>query len=177
MWRNFFVLLTLIVLSTTCNNLFGTLDPENLKFNSQFVSSARVVNGNVARRGQFPWQALIYIRTTNNQRIFCSGALISDAAVLTEADYLLDSLERRVFVGSNIFGQGIQVLGKQFRTHPRYNPNSAENNGYNIAVLRLAERVPLSRLVQPLRLTPDRYEYYDFPNQSVQFAGFGSSCK
>ena len=41
----------------------------------------RITNGNLATRGQFPWQAAIIIDNT----YFCSGSLISNRWVLTAA--------------------------------------------------------------------------------------------
>lgn len=178
MWRKFLLLLSLTAFSVTCESLYGSSDLSDIKFNNDSVSPPRLVNGLTARTGEYPWHAIIYARIRNaNNWIFCSGVLVSDLAVLTEAGCLVNSVEIRVFLGSNIFARGVQVLGAQFRTHPYYTPNSAGTDGYNIAVLRLATRVPLSHFIRPISLVPSRYEYYNFPGQPVRFAGFGSTCK
>jgi secreted trypsin-like serine protease len=41
----------------------------------------RITNGNTASRGQFPWQAALYVDGSS----FCGGSLISDLWVLTAA--------------------------------------------------------------------------------------------
>ncbi|RZC39284.1 Trypsin domain containing protein, partial [Asbolus verrucosus] len=47
-------------------------------------SGLRVIGGDIARAGQFPWQAAIY-KDTDEGRYFCGGALISDQWILTAA--------------------------------------------------------------------------------------------
>lgn len=42
----------------------------------------RIIGGQEAYAGQFPWAAAIYI-TTNNGNYFCGGALLSSLYVLT----------------------------------------------------------------------------------------------
>lgn len=175
MWQRVVAFISLFVISVNCNDLYGSFNVTDLKFlDDNNTAINRVVNGAEARTGQFPWHALIYIRHRNNQWTFCSGALISNAAVLTEAGCLLHNIETRVFLGSTRFGGGHVVSGAQFITHPWFVSHGA---GYNLAILRLARPVPLSRVIQPIGLPPLRYEHFSFPNQAVRFAGFGSASK
>jgi secreted trypsin-like serine protease len=46
------------------------------------ISAPRIIGGETARSGQFPFSAAIYIRTEDGS-YFCGGALISNQWVLT----------------------------------------------------------------------------------------------
>jgi len=161
-----FLLLTIALASINCRNLEMSelFNPINVE------SDSRVANGAIARPGEFPWHVTVYVRRANNW-IFCAGALVSNQAVLTEADCLKHGLEARVIVGATLFGKGQQVLCTGFALHPKHN---AENRSYNLAVLRLKQKVATSHLVQHILLPPISYEHYPFTNQVVRLSGHGS---
>lgn len=48
------------------------------------ILASRIIGGNLAFAGQFPWQAAIY-KHTSEGRYFCGGSLISREWVLTAA--------------------------------------------------------------------------------------------
>ena len=54
-----------------------TLDKKTIK-------NARIIGGQVASPGQFPWQVAIYKNTTDG-RFFCGGAIINEQWILTAA--------------------------------------------------------------------------------------------
>lgn len=52
------------------------------KVNNSVEVNGRIIGGQEAFAGQFPWAAAIYI-TTNDGNYFCGGALLSSLYVLT----------------------------------------------------------------------------------------------
>lgn len=62
-------------------------DPVRLRtFNQTFeIEDGRIVNGNRARQGQFPYQAGLSIRDNQNRNFKCGGSLISNLWILTAA--------------------------------------------------------------------------------------------
>lgn len=140
-------------------------------------NDTRVVNGNLAGRGQFPWHATVLVRRADDSWIFCAGALLSRNTVLTHADCVVRSDAVLVLLGTNSFNTGLRIPINRFTVHPRYNTNGNRHSFFNIAVLRLSQRVNLSRSVQPISLPARKFEFFAFENQLSRFAGFGSNCK
>jgi secreted trypsin-like serine protease len=52
-------------------------------------SEARIVGGQVASPGQFPWQAAIY-KYTADGRYFCGGSLYNEQWILTAAQCVIE---------------------------------------------------------------------------------------
>lgn len=136
----------------------------------------RVINGKLAGRDQFPWEATVFVRRSDRW-IFCSGALLSRNTVLTHADCLVRGEPTNVLLGSNTFNSGLRVQVPRYTVHPRYNTNNNRNQFFNIAVLRLAQLVTLSRSIQTIALPPIRYDHFAFEQLPARFAGFGTNCK
>lgn len=154
--------------SSNLTELVGTPDE---------IFDTRVVNGNVAGTNQFPWQATVFVRRGKSSTIFCSGALLSRHTVLTHADCLARSTQAWVLLGSTTFHRGLRVNVARFNIHPRFFSNNNRHQFFNIAVLRLATIVPLSRNIQTIALPPQKFEGFAFQNQTARFSGFGSNCK
>lgn len=172
MWSKTVFLVSIVVALSYCQNQdisenFNTLFEES-------SSHARIVNGAAARPAQFPWHAAIFTQRHDKRRIFCAGALVSNLAVVTDADCLINGAHVRVLLGSIVFNKGTEVLGKGFALHPKYNPR---NRSYNLAILRLATKVQTNTYIQPISLPPLRYEFYTFPSQVAQLSGHGSIRK
>lgn len=170
MFSQIFLLLSIACATIHCHTLktseiFHPVSVEN--------SNTRITNGAIARPGEFPWHAVIYVRQANNW-IFCAGALVSNQAVVTEADCLIHGTEVRVVLGNTLFGKGKQVIANGVALHPKHH---TENRSYNLAVIRLSEKVPFGQFVQPVHLPPISFEHYQFANQIVRLTGHGSKSK
>ncbi|XP_069610279.1 complement C1r-A subcomponent-like isoform X1 [Ranitomeya imitator] len=134
----------------------------------------RVLNGNEAENGNFPWQALL--RSPGR----AGGVLIDESWVLTAAHVLkpgrsadLDLKNLHVFLGDveidNLVYNGL-VKVKAFYIHPDY---STENFDNDIALIQLENPVTMNRNVSPICL-PENTEASLYDSGRVGYvSGFG----
>nr|XP_050035767.2 transmembrane protease serine 9-like [Dermacentor andersoni] len=131
----------------------------------------RIVGGQPADAGEWPWQvSLRKAGRDGRTRHFCGGGLISDQWVATAAHCVVTQFGGviqpastiKVRVGEHdqsvLEGEEIQVNARQIFKYHGY-------QGYNndIALIKLAKRVRLSRRVRPVCL-PHRDEVFEGKN-------------
>nr|CAD7462023.1 unnamed protein product [Timema tahoe] len=110
---------------------------------------SRITNGEQASRGQFPYQAALYL----DGRSFCGGSLISTTWVLTAAHCTLGIDTVTVHLGAqnlNAVEAGkVTVATRNLVSHANYNPSNLNND---ISLIRLPSAVTLNGqcLHQPL---------------------------
>ncbi|XP_057695061.1 mannan-binding lectin serine protease 1 isoform X1 [Corythoichthys intestinalis] len=125
----------------------------------------RVVGGRAAEPGNFPWQVLLSVEDSSrvpSERRFGSGALLSDAWVLSAA-HVLSSRRRRVGAVP-VDPRHVKVLAgvvdkreagglsvTRVVLHPDFRPSDFDND---IALVRLSVRVALAAAVRPICLPP-----------------------
>ncbi|NP_956650.1 vitamin K-dependent protein C precursor [Danio rerio] len=106
-----------------------------------------VMGGNVGKRGESPWQALIL---NHLGRFHCGGVLIDENWVLTAAHCLETSSKFSVRLGDyqrfKFEGSEVTLPVKQHISHPQYNPITVDND---IALLRLDGPVKFSTYILP----------------------------
>ncbi|CAN9509444.1 unnamed protein product [Ophioblennius macclurei] len=115
------------------------------------ANNVRIVGGQEAQPGSWPWQVALYISDSFN----CGGTLISDRWVLTAAHCLtadqLDVVE--VVLGmhnvSDPSADQVALRLEQIVCHPDYNDFTFEND---ICLLKLAADATFSDTVQPICL-------------------------
>ncbi|XP_078785950.1 mannan-binding lectin serine protease 1 isoform X3 [Oryzias latipes] len=150
----------------------------------------RIVGGQSAASGLFPWQALLSVEDLSrvpHDRWFGSGALLSDLWVLTAA-HVLRSHRRdpsvvpvapehvKVFLGLHRIRDKHLSTGRlvnRILLHPHFEPSNYNND---IALLRLGGRVEFSSNVRPVCLPPaHRQDHHLFPppNTLGVVAGWG----
>ena len=144
----------------------------------------QIFKGKNAKHEDFPWQVSIGSTARDGdafERHFCGGSLISDRWVLTAAHCLEDFPIKtlRVVHGATDLrradgAETRKVVNVCF--HPDYIGNPEENDGNDIALLRLSEPIdaPTSDAKLKLPETGDA-EKFIFPNASAVVTGYGKT--
>lgn len=116
----------------------------------------RIVGGQDAYRGQFPYYALLNM-TVMDGNALCGGVLISNEWILTAAHCLYDTLDGEIHLGSlraaNVSEEGRIVIEFDMddrRVHPRYYPSIVWND---IGLIKMPKSVEFSAVIQPIKLT------------------------
>uniref|UniRef100_H2Y821 Peptidase S1 domain-containing protein n=1 Tax=Ciona savignyi TaxID=51511 RepID=H2Y821_CIOSA len=109
----------------------------------------RIVGGNEAKPGSWPWQAAL-VRTSTSLP-FCGGSIISPRAILT-AGHCLDRSPSsvKVYVGRYVAaGNAGEALMNvvNITIHPKYNPVTLDND---IAILKLEKSIVYNSTIRPI---------------------------
>lgn len=136
------VLVAVVLLSCSADDSGSTIDIES-----------RIVNGRPSTRGQFPYYALVLIKTKNGTGA-CGGSLISNQWVLTAAHCVVDAQSFEVHLGalnlSNKTESGrVIVQSKTAFAHPLYVPSVVWND---IALIALEAPVEFSDTIKAIQL-------------------------
>uniref|UniRef100_A0A182Q608 Peptidase S1 domain-containing protein n=1 Tax=Anopheles farauti TaxID=69004 RepID=A0A182Q608_9DIPT len=129
--------------------------------------SWRVVNGETAVLGQFPYQARLTLQLTNGQRATCGGSLLNEEWVLTASHCVQNVQSVEVHLGTTDFDGGKVLTSTEFFAHENYNPLFVVND---VALVKLPEPVEFSDNIQPVRLPTGSNNYADQP---VVVSGWG----
>nr|CAD7410268.1 unnamed protein product [Timema poppensis] len=131
---------------------------------------SRITNGEQASRGQFPYQAALYL----DGRSFCGGSLISTTWVLTAAHCTLRIDTVTVHLGAqnlNAVEAGkVTVATRNLVNHASYNPSNLNND---ISLIRLPSEVALNAFIQLVRLPSHSQASNTFAGDAVVVSGWG----
>ncbi|XP_015588120.1 chymotrypsin-2-like [Cephus cinctus] len=119
--------------------------------------SSRIVGGEVAKTGEFPWQ----VSLRNNGRHFCGGGLVSLQHVLTAAHCMVgkDTSLLTVITGSNSLASGGETHGvRNISIHRNYVGGSVTSYRYDVSVLTLAAEITESSVQYPIGLPIENTE-------------------
>ncbi|KAJ1527974.1 hypothetical protein ONE63_007904 [Megalurothrips usitatus] len=116
----------------------------------------RIINGQKAVLGQFPWQAGLLADFGEEGKAWCGGSIIHSQWILTAGHCVDDNaLGYQVSVGSLGSEQGGEVTRQVFRglttfyQHPAYNPYFIDND---IAIIPLPSHIKFSAWCRPVQL-------------------------
>ncbi|XP_055599208.1 collagenase-like [Uranotaenia lowii] len=127
----------------------------------------RIVNGNFAVLGQFPYFAQIFL-TVDGFNSLCGGSIISNRWILTAA-HCADGVSRfQIFVGSVEITKGTQYFFQEKYIHPNYNMYL----NYDIALIRVNSTIIFTDYVKPITL-PSIGELNQYEGYKPLIMGFG----
>ncbi|XP_063913451.1 brachyurin-like [Zophobas morio] len=102
----------------------------------------RIIGGNEANAGQFPFAAAIY-KQTSTGTYFCAGALINSQWIATAGQCVADAVIFTVRVGSNSLNandpNALRLATDTYFLHPDYNPDTLE---HDVGLIKL--RLPIT---------------------------------
>ncbi|KAJ3656364.1 hypothetical protein Zmor_015447 [Zophobas morio] len=111
---------------------------------------SRIIGGDLARAGQFPYSASIYIRTADGT-YFYSGALLNNQWVLTAGQCVDGGLLFTIRLGTNSLTANdaslVRVATDTYFLHPQYNGETLEND---IGLIKFREPITYSTYIQPI---------------------------
>ncbi|RZC41178.1 Trypsin and/or DUF1986 domain containing protein, partial [Asbolus verrucosus] len=112
----------------------------------------RIIGGDDARAGQFPFAAAIYVQT-DSSRSFCGGALLSREWVITSGNCVNKASIFTIQIGShtltNSDPERETFTSSEYVLHPDFNPDTIEND---IALIKLRMPVTFTAYIQPVNL-------------------------
>lgn len=144
----------------------------------------RIVGGEVARPGAWPWMVVLGKPGSfgNQFQVSCGGTILNMDTIITAAHCFGNGNQDPTHVhvgdtdlGSSNDGIGEDITFSQIIRHPNWSARTLEND---IAILKLSRPATFSRNVQPACL-PYAYEGRDLPsllrNSQPTVAGWGST--
>ncbi|KAJ2940588.1 hypothetical protein O0L34_g6529 [Tuta absoluta] len=155
---------------------------------------SRIVNGQRAQPGQFPWQALLglqgekYFKLGRMKLSFkavsltCGASLISKQHLITAAHCVSDpgsswiATTIEVELGSTRRGNGVSVCTQEYFVHPKWNMEDLEND---IAIIRIPTAYDQikgynPKLIAPISLPASSGKINnDFVGHTAIASGFG----
>lgn len=134
--------------------------------------TTRIINGEDAEEGQFPYQVSLRNERMGSQH-FCGGSILNDEYILTAAHCVqgLNSIPSLVVavVGSHRLSRGGQTIRlKAIISHKQYNSQRFIND---IALLRTASKIHFTDLIQPIALPAENIA----ANTKILVSGWGKT--
>lgn len=133
----------------------------------------RVVYGNLASTGQFPYYGYSVL-TRSTVTALCGSSLIKADWVVTAAHCMRDVRSGQIYFGSTdnkVVRVSSSIRG--YVIHPSYNPSTVAND---IALVQLYSSVPLSASVQVIRLPSLSQVGRSFDGVRLAVSGFGKTA-
>jgi secreted trypsin-like serine protease len=169
------VLLLVICSGSSCQSRRLKFLPENLSLSllkeKLLDKSERIVYGNVASEGQFPYfgYAVLHYQASMN---FCGSTLISQLWVLTAAHCMEEVLAAQVFFGSvDKLNMPTSRSASEFIVHESYNQPTPLAN--DIALIKLSSPIIFNHSVRPVRLPKASDQTFSFSRVLLVAMGFG----
>ncbi|XP_033327098.2 proclotting enzyme [Megalopta genalis] len=183
-------------LSTTESNAVSVAEPSVSNLDNNFIQDDeecgvrnsgkyRVVGGEEALPGRWPWMAAIFLHGAKRTEFWCGGSLIGPRHILTAAHCMRDQRQRpfaarqfTVRLGDIDLERDDEPSApetytvKQIHAHPKFSRVGFYND---IAVLELTKPVRKSPYVIPICLPQSRYRNERFTGARPTVVGWGTT--
>ncbi|XP_043919152.1 mannan-binding lectin serine protease 2 [Protopterus annectens] len=136
----------------------------------------RVIGGQKAELGEFPWQVLVTV-----DGHIGGGSLLFDKWILTAAHVLsghkdVSAIELKMGLIKRQSSEYVQVLPEKVFIHSKYKPDSQKSRYDNdIALIKLKHKVPISANVKPICLPGNDVRYNVESKTLGTVSGFGKT--
>ncbi|XP_075956494.1 ST14 transmembrane serine protease matriptase a [Anarhichas minor] len=154
-------------------------DEENCDCGRSIFKTSRIVGGEDADEGQFPWQVSLHVKSFGH---VCGAAIISPMWLVTAAHCVQDDARTRfsqpgtweAYLGLHRQGNiGPSVVKRNLKKvipHPNYNAHTYDND---IALMQLDSPVKYSDYIRPICMPAPQH---DFPvGSTVWITGWGAT--
>ncbi|XP_076817749.1 transmembrane protease serine 9-like [Clavelina lepadiformis] len=146
-----------------CAQTYATLEEcGKQNFAPHFTTSQRIIGGEEAINGSWPWQAsLVNIIDGSN---LCGGSIVHERFILTAAHCFTDSTgssDIGVYVGRHSYqsqSEGKLFLLKNIIRHPAYDYNNLQND---IALLELEDAISFATNIGKICYPPANHSWID----------------
>ncbi|GJQ69449.1 hypothetical protein Trydic_g6558 [Trypoxylus dichotomus] len=119
----------------------------------------RIVGGQEASEGQFPWQ--VSLRTYFDKKHFCGGSIINSRWILTAAHCVATISEEEITIVAGTLSLtrgGQEHAASKIVTHSDFDNYTLEND---IALIQLESELQLSNEIQPIKLETSNVNIVD----------------
>ncbi|XP_062242553.1 ST14 transmembrane serine protease matriptase a [Platichthys flesus] len=140
-------------------------DEENCDCGRSMFKTSRIVGGQDAEVGEFPWQISLHVKNFGH---VCGASLISPRWLVTAAHCVQDDARTRysqpgtweAYIGlhtqSKTGSPAVKMNLKQVISHPNYNEYTFDND---IALMELASPVTYSDYIKPICLPAPQHDF------------------
>lgn len=154
-------------------------DEANCDCGRSLFKTSRIVGGQDAEEGEFPWQVSLHIKNAGH---VCGASVISQRWLVTAAHCVQDDAKTRysqpgvweAYLGLHIQkqnGKNVQKRNlRQVISHPYYNAYTFDND---IALMELDSPVTFSDYIRPICLPSPQHTFP--PGNSVWITGWGAT--
>ncbi|ELK27197.1 Coagulation factor IX [Myotis davidii] len=168
---------------TRAETIFSNMDSENstedetildnvTQSTQPFNDFTRIVGGENAKPGQFPWQVLLH----NKIEGFCGGSIVNEKWVVTAAHCIKPGVEITIIAGEHNTEKEEPTEQRRnvIRVIPHHNYNATINKySHDIALLELDEPLMLNSYVTPICIADREYTNIFLKFGSGYVSGWG----
>ncbi|EFA04555.2 serine protease H117 [Tribolium castaneum] len=138
-----------------CSLLWLSVSETHTLFLGRNNTDVRIIGGNVAFAGQFPYMAAIY-KHTSSGNFFCGGALMSNQWILTAGSCVEGAQLFTIYLGTANLKDvnnpnSLKLATDEYVLHPDYNPDTFEND---VGLIKLRMPITFSVYIRPFNYLP-----------------------